>query len=74
MLNALREYKTPLTPSSVDIGRGSEGLRNRVPEFADGVVTVEIGSVRTGAVRGGGGTAEGAPGGGARLTGGTKAG
>jgi hypothetical protein len=75
MLNALKEYKTSLKLSSVDVGKGSsEGLRNRVPAFADGAATVDIGSVRTDAVRGGGGTAEGRSGGGARLTGGAKAG
>jgi hypothetical protein len=61
ILNALREYRAPLKPSSFETREAaSEGPRNRAPAFVDGVPVVDVGSVCVNAIRRGD----------ARLTGG----
>jgi hypothetical protein len=54
MPNALREYDTPLKPSSLDTrddSRASESSRNESPAFADDVPVVDVGGVRVNTIR-----------------------
>jgi hypothetical protein len=56
-LNALRVYKTPLNPSSLEMrgedsrSEASEDPRNGTPVFADGVPVIDVGGVCVDAIR-----------------------
>lgn len=56
MPNALREYHTPLKPSSLDTredSEASEASRNETPAFANDVPVVDVGGVCVDTIRDG---------------------